>query len=83
MYGVALSSSIQFFIRFLILLVCCLYDEELQECEISIMHEDSWIDLDKMFTVGWQNFMVKVMGVWAFDVFTQIAAFTGPTDTAA
>jgi Na+-driven multidrug efflux pump len=27
--------------------------------------------------------MVKVMGVWAFDVFTQIAAFSGPTETAA
>lgn len=27
--------------------------------------------------------MVRVMGVWAFDVFTQIAAFSGETNTAA
>ena len=36
-----------------------------------------------MFKLGWETFLVYVMGWWAFDIFTQIAAFSGETNTAA
>lgn len=34
------------------------------------MHEDSWKGFNDIITVGWNSFLVKVMGWWAFDVFT-------------
>ena len=83
MFGVALASCIQFSIRWFVLLVLCKWDKDLRRCELSLMHPDSWKDLGEMFVIGRQTFMVKVMGWWAFDVFTQIAAFSGETNTAA
>ena len=39
------------------------------------MHEDSWKGLGNMFRLGCASMLLKVMGWWAFDVFTQLAAF--------
>jgi Na+-driven multidrug efflux pump len=47
------------------------------------MDEDSFKGLNEIITVGYNSFLVKVMGWWAFDVFTQFAALLTETDTAA
>ena len=47
------------------------------------MDEDSFKDLSVIVQVGYNSFLVKVMGWWAFDVFTQMASLLTETDTAA
>jgi Na+-driven multidrug efflux pump len=44
------------------------------------MHENSFKDLGYIVVLGWQSFRLKVMGWWAFDVFTQLAAQPPSTD---
>jgi Na+-driven multidrug efflux pump len=70
MFGVALASSIHFCFRAVILIGTCLLDKDLAKCEISLFHEDSKQGLREMATVGWNTMLIKVMGWWAFDVFT-------------
>lgn len=50
---------------------------------MSLFDKASWADLGPLAKIGWNTFLVQVMGWWAFDVFTQLAAFTGETNTAA
>ena len=44
------------------------------------MHEESTKELGFSVQTGWSSFLDKVMGWWAFDVFTQMAVFTGNDD---
>ena len=68
--GVAISSSVHFFFRFLVILICVRCDSELNKGLISLFHEDSWKSLGHITKVGWNAFLLGVMGWWAFDVFT-------------
>ena len=70
MTGVAIASSVHFVCRFLIILVCAKMDPHLNRSFIPIFHPDSFKDLGYVLEIGWQSFLVKVMGWWAFDVFT-------------
>ena len=47
------------------------------------MDEDSFKGMGEIVSVGYNSFMVKVMGWWAFDVFTQLASLLTETDVAA
>lgn len=80
MLGVALASSIHFVFRFLIIFACAKLDKDLKKSFIPIFHEDSFKDLGYVLEIGWQSFLLKVMGWWAFDVFTQFAAFSNNLD---
>ena len=75
MTGVAIASSIHFVIRAVVSITCVRLDPDLKKCLIPIMHEDSWKGLKDMFHLGCSSMLLKVMGWWAFDVFTQLAGF--------
>jgi len=75
--GVAIASSIHFLCRFLVILSCVHYDQDLRKGLIPIFHEDSWKSLGHIVKTGWNSFLLTVMGWWAFDVFTQLAAIPG------
>lgn len=70
MLGAAIASSIHFVCRFLIAYFFISRDEKLKKCFISFNHPDSWKDLGHITKVGWNSFLLKVMGWWAFDIFT-------------
>jgi len=70
MFGVALASAIHMCLRWVITLVLFKLDEDLEKSDIPLTHPDSFKDLGKMAIIGWETFLVKVMGWWAFDVFT-------------
>ena len=82
MLGVAIASSVQFFMRFLISFVFCFANPKLRRSMISLTNAESWKNLGDMFTIGFNSFLLRVMGWWAFDVFTQMAAALTETDVA-
>jgi len=74
MLGVAIATAIHFFCRFLFsYLLVQHYDKDTAKCYISLWHEDSWKSLNETLWTGINSFLLKVMGWWAFDVFTQLA----------
>ena len=82
MTGCAIASSIQFIMRFVIVYICVLWDADLYQCLIPLSHPDSWKDFKYTLKIGWDSFLLRVMGWWAFDVFTQLASMLTETDTA-
>jgi hypothetical protein len=68
--------------RFLISLFFSFWDEDLRKCLIPLSHPDSWKDFRYTMKIGWESFLLRVMGWWAFDVFTQLASMLTETDTA-
>ena len=83
MHGVAISTGIHFFLRSFFAILFCTFDKNLRRCEISLYNSASHKDLGPLALIGWQTFLVRIMGWWAFDVITYIAAFSGDTNTAA
>ena len=83
MTGVAIASMIHFVFRFIFMFTLVRCDKSAQKCFIPLNDEDSFKGLREMLIVGWNSFLVKVMGWWAFDVFTQMAAMLTETDVAA
>lgn len=83
MTGVAIASSIHFVFRFIIIYAFLRSDKQAQKCFIPLSHPDSFKGKREIMIQGYNSFVVKVMGWWAFDVFTQLAAMLTETDTAA
>jgi Na+-driven multidrug efflux pump len=75
MTGVAIASSIHFVFRTLISYLCVKFDKDLSRGLISLRHEDSWKGFGDAARLGGNSILLKVMGWWAFDVFTQLAAW--------
>ena len=80
--GVAIASAIHFVARFLIMYILILRDENATKCLIPLMHKDSFTGFGQTAQVGINQFLVDVMGWWAFDVFTLMASYLTKTDTA-
>ena len=74
MFGVAIATFIHFFCRFVLAVLYCRLHKDLKKGLIPINHEDSFKDLRYIVKIGWESFLLKVMGWWAFDIFTQLAA---------
>jgi hypothetical protein len=70
MTGIAIASSFQFLMRTLISVSIAFCDPDLRRCLIPLNHPDSWKDLGYSIKIGWESFLLRVMGWWAFDVFT-------------
>lgn len=68
--GVAIASALQFCVRFILPFTMARCDKDIRKCLIPIFHEDSTKSLDRMFKEGWSSLLVKVMGWWAFEIFT-------------
>jgi len=74
MFAVAISSAIHFFFRFVFAYCLVVFDKDLRKCMIPLFDKSSREDLGHILQIGYQSFVMKVMGWWAFDVFTQMAA---------
>ena len=73
--GVSISSSIQFVIRALVNVIACHCDPLLKQSHVPMSELRVWTKegFVEMNSLGWSSFMVKVMGWWAFDVFTLLS----------
>jgi multidrug resistance protein, MATE family len=85
MKGIAIATCVHFSCRFLVSYITSLLDSDLKKALVSLSDPDCWDKegLWDMFKLGWNSFLLKVMGWWAFDVFTQLAAFLATDDVAA
>lgn len=83
MHGIAIATAIHFFLRFFFTRTICHMDSKLSENMVSIRAPECWEGLGEMFKFGFDFFLLRVMGWWAFDVFTQLAAFLTVRDVAA
>ena len=85
MEGVAFSSSLQFVVRAIVMITCCLCDSDLRRCFVSMKDPRVWnrTGLSELNQQGWISFVLKVMGWWAFDVFTLLAASLTTDETSA
>jgi Na+-driven multidrug efflux pump len=82
MTGVAVASSLQFVVRFLVSAIGVRYDKELQKAVIPFSDKASWVDLKDMMKLGLSAILFRVMGWWAFDVSTTMAACLPMADLA-
>lgn len=71
---IAIASSFQFFVRFLVAFVCVYTDKEIAEGLIPLTDPESTKDLKEMLALGGNSILLRVMSWWAFDVFTQLAS---------
>ena len=81
--GVALSTCLHLSLRLVFNYIFYNLDPELKRTNVPISDPDCWKGLKDMAKLGWNTFILKVMGWWAFDVFTQLAAMLLVTDVAA
>ena len=81
MLGVAIASSVQFVVRFLVTVSYIrfsgLFDEP--ENQVPLLHSDSFRNWGSQFLQSLQCMSLSVWSWWAMDVFTLIASFI-PTE---
>ena len=56
--------------RFFIINAAVRFDSKLSKMLITFSDPDSYRNLGEMALLGWNSILLKVMGWWAFDVFT-------------
>ena len=78
--GIAISSAVQFVVRGLVVMTCCYCDKDLQRSFVPLRDPRVWTKagFSELNSLGWASFVLKVMGWWAFDVFTLLAANLAP-----
>ena len=83
--GCAIASSIQFVVRTCIWVLVATCDKDLNKSLVSIKDPRVWDKegFRELNHQGWSSFLLKVMGWWAFDVFTLLAGQLTTSDTAA
>ena len=76
MTGVAISSSVQFMVRTIVTASICAWDSDLRKSFVSFKDPRVWDKegLSELNKLAWSTFLLKVMGWWAFDVFTLMVA---------
>ena len=80
MQGIAIATLVHFAARLFFSATYCRLNSDLKRGIIPLRHEDSFKELGYIAKVGWESFRLKVMGWWAFDVFTQLSALPPNTD---
>ena len=85
MLGIAISTSIHFFIRFITSYIIMKSDPDLSRFFIPFSDPESYntVGLKEMNSLGWSMFAMRVMGWWANDVFTILATNLTDADVAA
>lgn len=76
---VGIASGVQFVARAFISYVLTMTDSEIKKSFIPFSDPASWEELGEMYRHGANCTLLRVMGWWAFDVFTQLAS-TLPTN---
>jgi len=72
--GIAIASSVHFIVRGAVGIILVRFGKKFKKSIISIFSADSFKDMGETFKLGFQSIMLKVMGWWAFDVFTLLAS---------
>lgn len=72
--GIAIASSIHFIVRGVVGTLLVRYGKSFKKSIVPICSGDSFKDMGAIFKLGFQSIMLKVMGWWAFDVFTLLAS---------
>ena len=75
MLGVAIASSLQFCVRFLVLYTLLKNTKEFKKCIIPFSDPRSWEGLWEMHNLGVTTMILKVMGWWAFEILILMAAY--------
>ena len=83
MLGVAISTSLHFVCRFVVPYILVTTNSFFEESLIPFSSKESRTDLCDIIKIGFQTIQLRVMGWWAFDVFTLMASQLSPTDIAA
>jgi len=83
MIGIAIATGGYYVVRFALRLIFARCDKELSKHSVSLMDPRSWENLNEMHQYGFSTMTLKVMTWWAFDVFTQLAAFLSVRELAA
>jgi len=71
--GIAIASSLHFVVRAVVGTVMVRYNRQFKKSIIPIFSEDSFKGMKETFKLGFYSVMLKVMGWWAFDVFTLLS----------
>ena len=71
--GIAIATLIHFILRFLFAMSYAFYKPELRKGLQPLTHPKSVENLSEVTSLGYHSFLNRVMGWWAFDVFTQLA----------
>jgi Na+-driven multidrug efflux pump len=79
MTGLAIASSVQFIVRMLVAVTYAFITEDTRRGLLPMSDPESSKDLKEIFVHGANSFLLRVMGWWAFDVFTWLAG-TLPTE---
>ena len=74
MYGIAISTGIHFFVRLIVPLILMKLNPFFDGRIIPLSDKDSWTGFREIVRLGGASIMLKVMGWWAFDVFTLLAS---------
>jgi MATE family multidrug resistance protein len=80
MIPIAIASSVQFTVRCIVVWLGIRGNEEMKKGLIPLSDPQSWEDLKEMRQLGFDSVLLKVMGWWAFDIFTQLASFLTVSD---
>lgn len=78
MIPIGIASGLQFFARAFSSYIQTMLDEKCKSAFIPYSDPASWEDLGEIYRHGFNTLLLRTMGWWAFDVFTQLAA-TLPT----
>jgi|LauGreDrversion4_2_1035121.scaffolds.fasta_scaffold331640_2 Na+-driven multidrug efflux pump len=75
--GIAIASSTQFFVRYLVtityVLKCGKFDDP--DLQVPLLHEDSFLNWKQQFYLSLQCMSLSVWSWWAMDIFTLIASY--------
>lgn len=72
--GIAIASAVHFVARFLVGVMVVRYTKTFNSHIVPLCSADSFKDMNDIFKLGMQSVLLKVMGWWAFDVFTLLAS---------
>ena len=71
--GIAIATSIHFVVRAFVGTVMVRYNNQFRKSIIPLFSSESFKGMKEIFKLGFYSVMLKVMGWWAFDVFTILA----------
>lgn len=72
--GIAIASSLHFIVRFVVGVILVRFSKVFRKSIIPFFSSDSFKDMKMIYSLGFQSILLKVMGWWAFDVFTLLAS---------
>lgn len=73
--GVAIASSAQFIVRFLVSYILLKSDPKFNTYLIPLFHKETFTHLGHQISLSFNSMFLGIWSWWAFDVFTLIASY--------